>query len=215
VSRWPHGDPNAVVKDVLSQSAYHTKPTASDSPVLRFWEELWQWIGNITRPFFHWLDGALSSGHGTAQVITVAIVAVTLAALGFLIYRIALAFVNPVAERRRGMDRPLDERLDAAAWQALAAERAARGDYASAIAALFAAALALLDERALVPFNASRTPGEYRRLVRSESPALAAPFDVLSDRFVRAAFAEEPARREDCDIAFAAFDELQPREGRA
>jgi len=210
LSRWPHGDPNAVVKEVLSQSAYRTKPTHSDSPVLSFWSQLWEWVGNIVRPFFSWLDHVLGSGGGTAQVIALAIGVVTIAVLAFLIYRVVLAFVKPVVGRRHAAEHPLVERLDAAAWQALAAERAARGDYARAIAALFAATLALLDERALVPFDASRTPGEYRRLVRRASEAIATPFDVLADRFVRAAFAAEAPQRGDCEDAFAAFGALRP-----
>ena len=162
------------------------------------------------RPFFRWLDHVLGSGGGTAQAITFVIGVVTIALLAFLIYRIVLAFAKPAIERRRAAEYSLDERLDAAAWQALAAERAARGDYAQAIAALFAAALALLDERALVPFDASRTPGEYRRLVRRASEPIAAPFDVLADRFVRAAFAADTPQRGDCEAAFAAYGTLRP-----
>jgi len=210
MSSWPHGDPNAVVKDVLTQSAYRAKPTHSDAPVLRFWSQFWEWLGNLVRPFFRWLDHVLGSGGAPAQVITFAIGVVTVVLLGFLIYRIILAFAQPVVERRRAAEHALEQRLDAAAWQAFAAERAARGDYAQAIAALFAAALALLDERALVPFDSSRTPGEYRRLVRRASEAVAAPFDVLADRFVRAAFAPDAPQRSDCEAAFAAFGNLRP-----
>jgi len=210
VSRWPSGDPNAVVKDVLAQSAYRARPTQPDSPVLSFWQQLWEWLGNLVRPFFRWLDHVLNSGGGTAQVVSIALVVVTVVLLAFLIYRVVLAFAKPAVERRRAAEHSLDERLDAAAWQALATERAARGEYAQAIAALFAAALALLDEGALVPFDSSRTPGEYRRLVRGESEAIAAPFDVLTERFVRAAFAAGVPQRGECEAAFAAFGSLRP-----
>jgi len=210
MKHWPHGDPNVVVKDVLNQSAYRAEPTHSDSAILSFWEQLWEWVSNLFRPFFHWLDQALSSGGGTAQAITIAIVAVTVVVLAFLIFRIVLAFVKPAIESRRAVEHPWEERLDAADWQALAAERAARGDYGAAISALFAAALTLLDEHALVAYDAARAPGEYRRLVRRESEVLAAPFDALADRFVRAAFAAAEPQRGDCDAAFAAFGAFRP-----
>jgi len=172
VNPWPNGDPNAVVKQVLAQTAYRRTPTQPDSPILRFWYELGQWLDHLFSPFRKWLDHALSSGHGTAQIIVAVIVILTILVLVFLIYRVVLAFAKPVVEARRlaAVGR-LDERMDADAWRVLAAERAAAGDYARAIAALFRAALALLDESALVPFDPSRTPGEYRRLVRRDQPS--------------------------------------------
>ena len=208
---WPNGDPNAVVKQVLAQTAYRRTPTQPDSPILRFWYELGQWLDHLFSPFRKWLDHALSSGHGTAQIIVAVIVILTILVLVFLIYRVVLAFAKPVVEARRlaAVGR-LDERMDADAWRVLAAERAAAGDYARAIAALFRAALALLDESALVPFDPSRTPGEYRRLVRRESERIAAPFDVLSDRFVWAAFAEAVPQRGDFEAASAAFGSFRP-----
>jgi hypothetical protein len=211
VNRWPNGDPNAVVKQVLAQPAYRKTPTHADSPTLRFWYELGQWLDRLFSPFRKWLDHTLSSGHGTAQILVVAIVVVTILVLVLLIYRIVLAFAKPVVAARRlaAVGAP-DERLDADAWRALAAERAAAGDYARAIAALFRAALALLDESALVPFDSSRTPGEYRRLVRRESERIAAPFDVLCERFVWAAFAEAIAQRGDFEAASAAFGAFGP-----
>jgi hypothetical protein len=211
LSHWPNGDPNTVIKQVLAQPAYRRVPTRPDSPTLRFWYELGQWLDKLFSPFRRWLDHALSSGHGTAQIVVVVIVAITILLLAFLIYRIVLAFAKPVVEARRlAVKGPLDELMDADAWRALAAERAAAGDYARAIAALFRAALALLDEKALVPFDSSRTPGEYRQLVRRESERIAAPFDILSDRFVRAAFAQAVPQRSDFETAFEAFGALTP-----
>jgi hypothetical protein len=211
LNRWPHGDPNAVVKEILAQPAYQKSVTGHDAPVLQFWYEFWRWVDHVTSPFFKWLDRVLSSGHGTAQVVTVLVVAVTTALVAFLIYRLAIAFARPLVERRRpAVEGPLNGRFGADEWRALAAECAASGEYARAIAALFAAALSLLDESALVPFDSARTPGEYRRLVRRENETIAGPFDVLTERFVHAAFAEELPRRGDFEAASAAFGALRP-----
>ena len=211
MTRWTHGDPNAIVKQILAQRDYRSAPaTSQQSPVLRFWYEFWQFVGRLIKPLFDWLNRALGSGHGPAQVLSVALVLVTVLALAFLIYRIAVAFARPVMEARRNVVGSISDSHDAGAWQALAAERAAAGDFARAIAALFSAALALLDDAGIVAFDAARTPNEYRLLVRRERTSAAPPFDALSDRFVRATFAEATPLRADFDAAALAFGRLQP-----
>ncbi|MGH7707920.1 MAG: DUF4129 domain-containing protein, partial [Vulcanimicrobiaceae bacterium] len=74
----------------------------------------------------------------------------------------------------------------------------------------FNAALAALDERAIVPLDGARTPGEYQRRVRAILGAAATPFDDLVARFVPACFAPAPPARSDYDTALAAFDRLMP-----
>jgi hypothetical protein len=208
---WPHGDPNAVAKDILAQPAYHSAPTHAHAPPPNLWELFWQRISELLRPIFDWLQRTAGTSGKAGTVIGIVIIAVSVLLLAYLLYRIALAFLRP-AERRgpRGASGLRLEMRSAADWRALATQAAAAGDYARAIAALFAAALVALDERALVPFDAACTPGEYRRRVRRAREPAAAPFDRLVDRFVVAAFGPEPPQRADYDAALHAFVSFEP-----
>jgi hypothetical protein len=188
-------------------------PSTAVKPAPSLLELAWQWIvDHILRPLLHPIARALAASHGVGTVIGIVLVLVSLALLAFVAFRVALAFVGPVvasAGRGRGLG-AVPSAADAAYWRAAAREAAARGAYAEAIAALFRAALAELDERAIVAFDAARTPGEYRRAVRRVRSAAAAPFDELADRFVRAAFAQETPQRAEFDAAERALSALEP-----
>jgi hypothetical protein len=145
-------------------------------------------------------------------VLGVVLICAALCALAYVVFRLIVAFARPA---RSAAERAKDARELAAArspagWRALARAAAARGDYAGAIAALFAAALSALDASDLVEADPARTPGEYRRLVRRARAAAAAPFDDLADRFVRAAYAERPPARVDFEAAERALAALEP-----
>lgn len=208
---WPHGDPNAVAKAILAQSAYRGAPTQTKPPALTLWELFWQWLDHLFRPFFNWLSHAAGTSGATGTLIGIAIIGVAVLLLALLLYRIVVAFVRPAD--RPGRSIFATARLDvrgAAEWRALAAQAAEAGDYARAIAALFAAALVALDERALVPFDAACTPGEYRRRVRRAREPASPPFDRLAERFVLATFAPESPQRADYDAALRAFVSFEP-----
>jgi hypothetical protein len=211
---WPHGDPDAVAKEILAQPAYRTAPTQAHPPPPNLWELFWQWIDRVLHPFFVWLDRAMSGSGKAGTLIGIAIIAVSVLLLAFLLYRIVAAFVRPSQER--GSRAALGVRLESRSsgeWRALATQAAAAGDYARAIAALFAAALVALDECALVPFDAACTPGEYRRRVRRAREPAAAPFDRLVERFVLATFGRELPQRADYDAALHAFVSFEPLVG--
>lgn len=211
MSAWPHGDPDAVAKAIVAQPAYHAAPAPATSGFLRFWYEFWDLVDRLLRPFWTWLGHALTNTRGVSPLAWF-LIGLTVVATVVLIVRIVLGFVTPaIAARRTALDGGgLDERRSADEWQRIATGAAAAGEYARAIAALFAAALAALDERMLVPFDPSRTPGEYRRLVRDARDAADAPFSLLADRFVRAVYAAGAPQRADYDAALGALMNLKP-----
>lgn len=100
-------------------------------------------------------------------------------------------------------------------WRAFAQAAVERGDFAGAIGALFMAAIMALDETGLIPFDAARTPNEYRRQVNATIAAASTSFDALTLRFVFASFANEPAGRIDYERALAAYQRLAPQIGTA
>ncbi len=215
MKRWLGGDPDAVVRDVLAGAAYRhvPKPSASASQT-SLQQILWTWlrehVGAYLSPLFRAF--AHAGGGRLGALLGYAFVGLALALLALAAYRLAVG-LERAARRRPRSDGAEDVRApsyDAAAWRQRAREAAARNDFADAIAALFAAALALLDERAVVAFDPSRTPGEYRRAVRRERALAASAFDDLARRFVLAAYARE---RPDA-LAYAeadrAFERFEP-----
>ena len=214
VSVWPHGDPNVIVRRVLAQPVFraagassHTKPPPS------LFDLAWSWfVDHVLRPIFPPLARALAASHGIGTVAGVALIVLALAALGFVIVRLALAFVRPapIFGAESVASRALAARRSPSDWRAVATRAAAQGDYARAISALFSAALAALDAPALVPFEASRTPGEYRRLVSGIKRAAAPPFEDLCERYVRAAYAALPPTVADYAAARRALEAFEP-----
>jgi hypothetical protein len=209
---WPHGDPDAVARSVLAQPAYHVPSTTAAAPHADLLTVIFEWLGKLLHPLAHWLEGAAGSARPFGTLAGALVLAAVLGVLALLLWRIVNALLkDPPRPRLPGgfAGGTLTER-SATDWRELAERAAHAGDYARAIAALFSGALAALDERALVPFDAARTPGEYRRLVRRAKPALAGPFDALSRAFVRAAFAPSVPQRDDYERAAGTYDALVP-----
>ncbi|MBC5809586.1 MAG: DUF4129 domain-containing protein [Candidatus Eremiobacteraeota bacterium] len=208
---WPNGDPDAVVKSILRDRAYHAAPVTNAHERLSVWaaifERIWEWLKPLRVWFDRLLHGAGTGGALLAYAIALAVGVL----LVWLAYRIVRSFF--VREKRRAGalsgGGALAER-DPAAWRAIASQAAAAGDFARAISALFAAALAVLDERNIVPFDPARTPGEYRRAVARARATLAKDFDRLAAAFVRATFAPAPVGPADYDDAARAFAAFEP-----
>ncbi len=210
---WPRGDPDAVVRSVLAQSVFRgagrTTHAASGRPLLAL---LWSWfVEHVLQPLFHPFGRALAAAAGLGSTLGVALVVLALGALTFALVRLALAFARPPGARRpAGEATLLASDTTADQWRSAGRAAASAGEYARAVAAFFAAALAALHERDIVAFDAARTPEEYRRLVRRVRAQSAAPFDELAGRFARAAYASEPAHAHDAALAERALAAFEP-----
>ncbi len=192
---WPHGDPNAVAARVLSDPIYrHAKATTAAAPAESPFLTILRWIWHhAIAPLLHPLAHAVAATRGVGTVAGTIMVVAALLGLAFVIFRLVVSLVRMPgpggAGGRTAAVRGLEIERSALDWRRVARDAAARGDYARAIAALFSAALVELDERAVVAFDATRTPGEYRRLVRRARAAAAPAFDELTERFNRALYA--------------------------
>lgn len=208
-------DPEVVVRGVLAQPAYRSAPATTDKePKPDLWDEFWKWVKAQLKSLFGPVARAVSASSRAGALVGIGLTVAAVLGLAFVLVRLLMAFAAPEIRAQRGFaGRALAERRSAAELREAASAFAARGDYARAIAALFGAALAALDERALVPFDATRTPGEYRRLVRRARAEAAAPFDDLTAGFVRAAYSGVPAERADFESAERAFAGLVPQLG--
>jgi hypothetical protein len=219
---WRHGDPDAVARTILGERDFRTLAAGKYvAPPEPFWEVLrkqaWQWLlDHVLKPLFgpllHGIGHALGASKGAGTVFGFVLIGLALAGLAFVLVRLILAFLPRIGARGAplGDVTALGEIRSQDQWLVLARDAAARGDYRHAIGALFAAALALLDDRAVIGFDAARTPGEYRRLVRRARDEASGPFDTLADRFVRATYAEAAPARADFDVAERALADLDP-----
>jgi hypothetical protein len=205
---WPHGDPNVVVRSILAQPAYQQQlkaEPAQESLVAR----IVRWIGDRLAALFKVVrvPGVVERA---APIVWLALAVIAAALLAYL----AFGVVTGLAARRGHVagtsGQPLEESVGSTALNVAAAVAAERGEYAKAIALLFHAALAALDEHALVAYDAARTPGEYRRVVRRALARAAGSFDDLASRFERASFSAAPASRGDYEAAARAFVAFQP-----
>ncbi len=205
-----------MIHRILAQPLYRHAPVSTLAAPARSLPQIaWDWfVRHVLGPLFPPLARALDAAHGAGTIVGIVLVAAALAGVAYVVVRLVLAFArrSPSAPGPAPAAGLPPTPLSAAQWRARAREAAARGDYARAIAALWAAALALLDERALVALDAARTPGEYRRLVRRFRAPACAPFDALSERFVYAAYAGQPPSASDFEAAQAALVEFESAE---
>ena len=203
---WLHGDPDAVIRTILAEPVYRNPkalaPHASVGDSIQAW--LGDWLKHAIDALFQRLFPQGLSGEATSRIAVVVgytVVASAALALIALVLWIVLSFTRRERARAEGDDGlALDERERVRRLDWRRAERAAqRGAFAQAVEAIFAASLRLLDERAIVPFDAARAPGEYRRLVRQRRRAATEAFETVTNRFVRAAYAAQPTSREAYD----------------
>ncbi len=212
---WRAGDPNEVVRTILRDRRFHPPPQAAAPAPVDVWEPVRAWaVEHLWKPLQRAFEligngfGAVSNIGGWIGIgIDVAIVLLVVV----LLVRTVLAFTRARREAP-GLfaERLIDRAGTSVDWRRRAAEAAARGEFAAAIAGLFRASLAMLDARALVAFDGARTPGEYRRLVRRARPTSATPFDALADGFVRATYAPEPPGSGDYEAAARALAAFEP-----
>ncbi len=214
--RWPHGDPDAVIRSILSDPAYAVRAAHGAAREPSLWERFLQWAQDAVRPLVERLSGLLGGSSAAGSFLGYVLIGAAFAGLVFLLVRILRAYYERAPERSpRPRALLLEEERTYDEWRAFAAECAQRGDYARAIRALFDAALAGLHECGLVPFDPARTPGEYRRLVRGARAAVAPAFDSLAERFVYASYAPVAPERADFEAAARAFSALEPELRRA
>jgi hypothetical protein len=206
---WPHGDPDAIVKTVLAQPAYHGVATSDVKPPETLLDVIIRRIGDFLRWIFGSFARALRGAQTAGAAFGIALIIALVALLILAIARVA-KFAGRRPRTRAGAvagATPLAA-LGAAGWLDRARAAAQRGDFAAGIAALFNAALHSLDERGIAPFDDARTPSEYRALLRRVPDAPAAAFDRIARSFVIASFSRARPGAAEFDEANEAYRQL-------
>ena len=115
----------------------------------------------------------VAGGSGLAALLAALVSPPVLIALGVLL-ALFVCYLIWRGRRRKAITAAVPERT-AQQWRDHAAALAAGGDYRAAVRALFLGTLRDLDERGVVPFDASRTDREYVRAVTERGDWLAEP----------------------------------------
>jgi hypothetical protein len=147
-----------------------------------------------------WLGRALQPAAIVAGVLV----------LGYLLY-IAIRAVRARERRRSAAERPgPTQPVTAAEWEAAARAAAAAGRWREAAVALYQSVLRRLAQQGALRFDPARTPGEYRRELRSH-PRLGEPVDRFIGVFERAAFGRGAAGAREYEALCALAVEVSER----
>jgi hypothetical protein len=182
---WPHGDPRDVVRAIVADPRY-TRGTPAHPAQASWLDLLRDWLGGVARGLLHGIDRALGAGSRFEVAIGLGVLAAAVGLLGWGSYLLARSYARGRGVRvRSGPGSASSEATgaDSAMLRAAALAAAKAGRYREAAGRLFLSVLRVLDERGRIAYDAARTPGEYRRLVRDPL------FDALAGDAVTAVFA--------------------------
>jgi hypothetical protein len=203
--RWPQGDPRDVVRSILKDRRFGEQ-TSGKAPEPTLWDRFWQWVGDRLHDLFAGIGRILGANNPWNVAVAIAVGVAIALALGYLVFRLVKSYARSretaMRVRTSGTSVPLETERTAAGLRNAAREAARAGRYREAAALLFRSAVRALDEAERVSYDAARTPGEYRRLVRDPD------FDRLATSAVVAIFASaEPQSDlfERMSLAYDAF----------
>jgi hypothetical protein len=198
---------------ILANPAYHERESSTQAQVHKsWWDDFVQWLATTFDRLLEGFSNAAGGAPFLRQIIAVILVLLIVAIVAFMGYRLARYIMS--RRRVRANEQPGDL-IEAAEppemFYARARAAAASGRFASAVTYVFRAGLLQLDARGIIPYDAARTAGEYRRTVRRTCSRAAAPFEELARSFTLAAYAEAPVDEQDwrgADSAYRAFAPL-------
>lgn len=207
----PQTDPQPLAAGILAQKSYaHELTTPAPPPQETLYDKILKWLGNLVQELLRAVFGAAVAVPALGRILVVAFIVISAAAAAYLIY--VLVAIVARRERRKagalGTPLPVAVQPETLYEQATAAAHA--GQYSQAVALLFQASLRAFDTTGRLPYDASLTPGEYRRAVRRTVAAASDPFDQIAKTFVLAAFAQRAITPGDFADADRAYGALRP-----
>jgi hypothetical protein len=200
---------------ILANPAYHERESSAQAQVHKsWWQRFVEWLVGIFSRLFEGIANAAGGVPFLGQILVVLVmglIAVLVLLMGYRIARYVLSLRRVRTSDEAGEPIAADEPADALYARARAA--AASGRFGAAVALVFRAGLLQLDVRGVIPYDAARTAGEYRRSVRRRCAPAAAPFDALARSFTLAAYAESPVDERDWRGADDAYHSFTPLVG--
>jgi hypothetical protein len=198
------GDPAARARAVLADPVFsHPKHDAKPAQKSA-WDRFWEWVGDRINEFFHAIFRHAVVGKDASSALGIAALLAAVLVLVVVLARVLLRTQRATFSASDAAQGGFDPQQLLAAADA----RAATGDFAGAVIGAFVAGLARLDRSGVVAYDATLTPNEYRRLVRSARPDLADPFDRLTRAFVPAAYDDRPLDAVQYAVARSAYEAI-------
>lgn len=188
IARHPPLDPQALAHTILSEKRFRVAiPTTHRG----LWEMFWGWVRDLWSRLADAFFSHMHIGNRSSVVLGDVLAVILIAAVILILLRLTVGIVRD-ARHPRSQARALAELPDPQALYAQSRQAAARGDYRTAVALIFRAALLRLERLGLVREDPSRTVNECRRSVAAREPALASVFDAIARPFTAAFYAEVP-----------------------
>ena len=213
----PGADPRDVAASVLAQKAYQMGTVPAAAPrhsvfqkFLRWLATFIDWLGKQVIDLFHRLFGKNAATPAADRFVAALLVALVAALAAYLIFLLVSSMMRRARHASSDQGTPLPQSLDPDAVYEFGLAAAARGQYAQAVSLLFRASLAVFDRSGKLPYDGSRTPGEYRHAVRRWFAPASSHFDDIARTFVIAVFAERPISREEFMAADLAYRSMRP-----
>ncbi len=173
-----------------------------------WWSHIWGWIADRWQTFWHGLFKRVSVGRQTAASLGDVLLAIVALVLLVTIVRLARNIQITRATSSAARSEPLGDALSTAELYKDACDAASRGDYGAAALLLFAATVALLDNKGVVVASRSATVGDLRRQLRASEANLVDPFDAVAAPFVQRAYAERAVAEPQWSRARFAYEKL-------
>lgn len=197
---------------ILADPAYHQHESTTQAEVHKsWWQRFLEWLAETFDRLLRGISDAAGSVPLLGQIIAALVVGLIAVLLILMGYRLARYVMS---RRRKGASDLTGEPIEIGelpeALYARARAASAAGRFAAAVVLVFRAGLLQLDAGGIIPYDAARTAGEYRRKVRRECSRAAAPFDDLARSFTLAAYAEVPIDEQDWRGADDAYHRFAP-----
>lgn len=202
--RRPPFDPHATARNILADPRF--RMYVQGQPRKTWWDVLTAWLGDrwnqLIDAFAHRVHVGANASIAAGDVILIAASILVLVVL----VRLVAGYVRE-APTIQGATL-LCPHITAQALYAQSIQAANRGDYASAVALVFRAALAALDVRGVVHEDPSLTVNECRREVQRRAPRFVVPFDTIARAFTSAIYAEALATPTQWNAVRDAYDQI-------
>jgi hypothetical protein len=158
----------------------------SAPPLLRFLGDVWaavrEWLLSLVPPVL------LERWHPLFTVLVASVFAVGAVWILVRVLETRSAALREAVPRRGRSDAAAATAFTIEDWEATARAAADAGRFRDAATALYMAAVLRLDQRGVLRFHSAKTPGDYRREVRTD-PAVRTAFDSFIRQYLPVVFA--------------------------
>jgi len=202
----PASDPADLIKAILAQPAFSNIHASTQLQSL--WKRTAEWILQAFEKLFN--NSAANGLNDTilGNLVSALLLILFFASIGFLIYRLTKS--GHINESIVSAQQECSDRYCSSEALLLEAnEAAASGRFAPGATLLFQAAIAVLDEKKLVRYDAARTAWEYERVLGGSQFRAEDAFHVLVRTFIAAAYSSTEIGRHDYEQSERAFMALK------